>query len=160
MHAAFADSVDSARPYLQPGIAAPDSNVRVNAAVIMLQGGSKIAQAAAYDRAYPWLDQLLNLVAPRSPADTVGPRQAIRVQASFWFGLSSTLSLAVPYGEMIKSKNCERAKEMSDRIQRTKQSMLLGARVSQNLAQQMLGILAKYDQNMTAVKRSFRCRNF
>ena len=160
MGSAFADRVDSARPYLQPGIASPDSNVRLNASVIMLQGGSKIAQAAAYDRAYSWLDQLLNLVAPKSSTDTLGPRQAIRVQASFWFGLSSTLSLATPYGEMIKSKNCERAKEMNDRIIRTRQAMQLGGRVSPNLGTQMLGILAKYDQNMTAVKRSFRCRNF
>ena len=160
MGAAFADRVDSARPYLQPGIASPDSSVRLNAAVIMLQGGSKIAQAAAYNRAYPWLDQLLTLVAPKSATDTLGPRQAIRVQASFWFGLSSTLSLAAPYGDMIKSKNCERAKEMNDRIVRTRQAMQLGGRVSPNLATQMLGILVKYDQNMTAVKRSFRCRNF
>jgi len=160
MGAAFADRVDSARPYLQPGIASPDSNVRLNASVIMLQGGSKIAQAAAYDRAYSWLDQLLTFVAPKSATDTLGPRQAIRVQASFWFGLSSTLSLATPYGDMLKSKNCERAKEMNDRIIRTRQAMQLGGRVSPNLGTQMLGILAKYDQNMTAVKRSFRCRNF
>jgi tetratricopeptide (TPR) repeat protein len=160
MGAAFADRVDSARPYLQPGAASPDSGVRINAAVILLQGGSKLAQAQAYDRAYPWLDQLLNLVAPRSPADTLGPRQAIRVQAGFWFGLASTLSLGPRYSDMIKSKNCERAKEMNDRIERTKSAMQVGARVSPNLAQQMLGILAKYTQNIAAVKRSFRCRNF
>ncbi len=163
MGTTFANRVDSARPYLQPGTVSPDSNVRVNAAVIMLQGGSKIAQAQAYDRAYPWLDQLLNLVAPRSLADTVGPRQAIRVQTSFWFGLSSTLSLLGPYTIMTKapaSIRCEQAKDINDRIQRTKQALFLGGKVAPQVAQQMLGILAKYEANMPQVKRAFKCRNF
>src|SRR5438552_3781891 len=133
MGTAFANRVDSVRLYLQPGTVSPDSNVRVNAAAIMLQGSSKIAQAQAYDRAYPWLDQLLNLVAPRSPADTVGPRQAIRVQTSFWFGLSSTLSLLGPYTIMTKapaSIRCDQAKDINDRIQRTKQALFPAGKVA------------------------------
>jgi len=163
MGTAFANRVDSVRLYLQPGTVSPDSNVRVNAAAIMLQGSSKIAQAQAYDRAYPWLDQLLNLVAPRSPADTVGPRQAIRVQTSFWFGLSSTLSLLGPYTIMTKapaSIRCDQAKDINDRIQRTKQALFLGGKVAPQVGQQMLGILAKYEANMPQVKRAFKCRNF
>src|SRR2546426_4672468 len=76
----------------------------------MLQAGSKIAQVGAYDRAYPWLDQLLQVVAPRTPADTVGPRKQVRVQASFWYGLSSTYSLTGPYSGMGKSKSCADAR--------------------------------------------------
>ena len=55
----------------------PDSGQQLSAAVILLTGGSKLAQAGAYDRAYEWLDQSLQLVAPRAPADTTGPRQHI-----------------------------------------------------------------------------------
>src|SRR5438876_1208598 len=94
----------------------------------MLQAGSKIAQVGAYDRAYPWLDQLLQVVAPRTPADTVGPRKQVRVQASFWYGLSSTYSLSGPYSEMVKSKSCADAKAINDRIARTKDALVLGAR--------------------------------
>src|SRR5207245_406336 len=83
---------------------ASDSTVRFNAALIMLQAGSKIAQVGAYDRAYPWLDQLLQVVAPRTPADTVGPRKQVRVQASFWYGLASTYSLPGPYSDMVTSE--------------------------------------------------------
>ena len=75
---AFADRLDSSRAYLNRALASSDSTQRLNALVIMLGAGSKIAQAGAYDRAYPWLDQLLQAVAPRTPADTVGPRQQIR----------------------------------------------------------------------------------
>src|SRR5262245_28472052 len=41
----FIQKVDSARPYLRPGLNASDSTQRLAAAVIMLTGGSKLAQA-------------------------------------------------------------------------------------------------------------------
>src|SRR5207245_9377684 len=94
---AFADRIDSARAYLAPALSSPDSTDRLSGAVFMLTAGSKLAQAGAYDRAYPWLDPLLHLVAPPSPADTVGPRPQIRLQASFWYGVSSVASLCAPY---------------------------------------------------------------
>ena len=47
-----------ARPYAGPGWRAPDSTQRLAASVIMLTGGSKLAQARAYPGAYPWLDTL------------------------------------------------------------------------------------------------------
>src|SRR5712692_9047465 len=107
MQTAFANKVDSARSYLRPGLVAADSGQRLTAAAIMLSGGSRLAQnASAYDRAYPWLDSLLVVVAPRTPADTTGPRQQIRVSASFWYGLSSVLTLQLPYKHMIDKKNC------------------------------------------------------
>jgi tetratricopeptide (TPR) repeat protein len=157
MPAAFATRVDSARPYLRPGAASSDSGQRLTAAVIMLSAGSKLAQASAHDRAYPWLDTLITLVAPRAPADTVGPRQQIRVQASFWYGLSSVLSLGPDYGIMIKSKNCGKLREVSDRIQRSKQALFLGGRIAPQVATQMLGYLSQYEANIPKAKQAFHC---
>src|SRR5207253_8312443 len=135
---AFADKLDSARAYINKAAASPDSNLRITAAVILLNGGSKIAQTQAYDRALPWLEQDLQLVAPRTPADTVGPRQQIRRQASFWYGISSVASLSGPYSEMIKSKSCDKAKAINDRIARTREALLLGARVHPPTANAMV----------------------
>lgn len=157
---AFADRLDSARAYLNRALASGDSTVRLNAAVLLLTGGSKLAQAGVYDRAYPWLDQLLQLVAPRTPADTVGPRQQIRVQASFWYGVSSVASLGGPYSAMVKSKNCDEAKAIHDRIARTKDALVLGARVSPAFVNTMLQNLGKFEAVMPQVKKQFKCRNF
>jgi len=126
----------------------------------MLGAGSKIAQAGAYDRAYPWLDQLLQVLTPRTPADTVGPRQQIRVQASFWFGVSSVASLAGPYSAMVKSKNCEEAKAINDRIERSKEALITGARVAPAFVNTMLQNVAKFEGVMPQVKKQFKCKNF
>lgn len=157
---AFADRLDSAKVYVNRGLAASDSGLRLNATVIMLTAGSKIAQTQAYDRAFPWLDQTLQLVQPRTPADTVGPRNQIRTQTSFWFGVSSTLSLGAPYGDMVKNKSCAQAKEILDRIGRTKDALIRGARVAPPFANQMMGILARYEDQMPNVKRAYKCTNF
>jgi tetratricopeptide (TPR) repeat protein len=165
MQQAFAERVDSARPYLRPGLASSDSGQRLTAAVLTLTGGSKIAQAAAYDRAYVWLDTLLQVVAPRSPVDTVGPRFQVRVNASFWYGLSSVLSLNKPYQEMTKLKSsdpnrCDKAKAIFDRLDRTKGALTLGRRVHSPTADQMLGFVAQYEKARAQVRRAFKCRNF
>jgi len=160
MQQAFAAQVDSARPYLRPGLASSDSAQRLTAAVIMLTGGSKIAQAAAYDRSYVWLDTLLQVVAPRSPADTVGPRHQVRLNASFWFGLSSVLTLGKPYQDMVKSKNCEQAKSIHERLVRTRGALQYGQRVHPPTVAQMFGYLAQYEGQMPRVKQAFKCRNF
>jgi len=157
---AFADKLDTARTYVTKALASPDSNLRVSAAVILLTGGSKVAQAGAYDRAYPWLEQTLQLVASTTPADTVGPRQQVRVQASFWYGISSVASLSAPYSEMIKSKNCGEAKAINDRIVRTEDALILGARVHPPTAQAMLNNLNKFKAIMPQVKKQFKCANF
>jgi len=157
---AFAERVDSARPYLHPGLVSSDSAQRLTAAVIMLTGGSKIAQAAAYDRAYVWLDTLLQVVAPRSPADTVGPRHQVRLNGSFWYGLSSVLTLSKPYQDMIKSKNCDQAKAIHERLVRTRAALMYGERVHPPTVRQMLGFLSQYEQQMPKVKQAFKCRNF
>src|SRR6185503_9713297 len=59
----FVQKVDSARRYLRPGFGSADSTQKLAAAVISLTGGSKLAQAQAYDAAYIWLDTLLQVVA-------------------------------------------------------------------------------------------------
>jgi hypothetical protein len=160
MLTAFANKVDSARPYLRPGLAATDSGQRLTAAAIMLSAGSKLGQASNYDRAFPWLDTLLTVVAPRTPTDTLGPRHQIRVQASFWYGLSSVLMIGKPYQDMIKSKKCSEAKDINDWLQRAKAALLLGRRVAPSVANQMLGFLGKYEANMPKVKQAFHCTNF
>src|SRR5207247_2007895 len=83
-------------PYLRPGLTASDTMQRLAADVIMLTAGSKIAQAGAYPAAYARLDSLLMLVAPRHGADTLGPKQQIRINASFWSGIPSVFTLTAP----------------------------------------------------------------
>ncbi|HEV2751656.1 MAG TPA: tetratricopeptide repeat protein [Gemmatimonadales bacterium] len=156
----FADRVDSAKVFLDRALASSDSTQRLNAMVIMLTGASKIAQAGAYDRAYPWLDQLLTAAAPKTPADTVGPRQQIRIQASFWYGLASLQTLGVPYSAMTKSKNCEQAKGINERIKRTKDAMDLGMRVAPDFVRKLQEGIAKYQEAMLKVKQAFKCKNF
>ena len=157
---AFADKLDSARAYINKAAASPDSNLRITAAVILLNGGSKIAQTQAYDRALPWLDQDLQLVAPRTPADTVGPRQQIRRQASFWYGVSSVGPLFAQYSVMVKSKNCGEAKNVNDWIGRAKDALITGAPVHPPTANAMLQNISKLEAIMPQVKKQFKCKNF
>jgi len=156
----FVAKVDPARQYLTTGYAAADSSLRLAAAVVGLSGGSKLAQAGVYDAAYVWLDQLLTQLAPRSSADTVGPRYAIRRQGSFWFGLASALSLGAPYQLMVKEKSCDQARTINDRIQRSVQALDLGGSIAPSVAIQMRSILAQYGNQMPKVKQAFKCRNF
>ncbi|MGH8630455.1 MAG: tetratricopeptide repeat protein [Burkholderiales bacterium] len=160
MQQSFAQRVDSARLYLRPGLVASDSAQRLTAAVIMLTGGSKLAQAAAYDRAYVWLDTLVQVVAQRSPADTVGPRHQVRLNASFWYGLSSVLTLSKPYQDMVKSKKCDQAKAINERLVRTRGALQYGERVHPATVRQMLGFLVQYERQMPRVKQAFKCSNF
>ena len=156
----FADRIDSAKTYIAPALSSADSTDRLSAAVFMLTAGSKVAQAGAYDRAYPWLDQLLQVVATRTPADTVGPRQQIRLQASFWYGVSSVASLSAPYTAMVKSKSCTEAKAINDRLARTKDALTFGARVHPPTANTMLQNVSKFEAVMPQVKKQFKCKNF
>ena len=162
---AFGEKVDSARPFLHPGLVSSDTGQKLTAAVIMLTGGSKIAQAAAYDRSYIWLDTLLQVVTPRIPSDTTGPRFQVRVNASFWFGLSSILTLGPTYQFMTKlpasdRQRCEKTKAVFDRLDRTKAALTLGRRVHPPTADQMLGFVAQYEKARAQVKQAFKCRNF
>jgi tetratricopeptide (TPR) repeat protein len=155
----FAAKVSPARQYLTVGYAAADTGLRLTADVVGLQGGSKLAQAGAYDDALGWLDQLLANLGP-STGDTTGARHQIRAQASFWYGISTALSLGGPYGIMVKEKSCDQAKTINDRINRGIQSIDFGGRVAPSVAIQMRGILNQYAANMPKVKQAFKCKNF
>ena len=67
----FATRMDSARAALAPALNG-DSTQRLSAAVLLLTGGSRLAQAGAYARAYDWLTQTLAIVAPRAPPTRSG----------------------------------------------------------------------------------------
>lgn len=160
LRTAFGAKVDSARPYLRPGLVSSDTTQRLAASVIMLTGGSKLAQAGAYDRSYIWLDSLLHVIAPRGAADTLGPRQQVRINASFWYGLSSVLTLNGPYQEMTKAKGaarCPQARAVFDRLTRSKAALQLGRRVHPPTADQMLGFVAQYEKARPSVQRAFKC---
>ncbi|MBI1967106.1 MAG: hypothetical protein HYS40_03870 [Gemmatimonadetes bacterium] len=160
MRAAFADRLDTAKVYLNRGLASPDSGLRLSATVIMLTAGSKLAQIQTYARAYPWLEQTLQQVAPRSPGDTLGPRKQIRVNAGFWFGLSSVQTLVPAYQAMITSKDCSEARAINDRIAQTKEALITGARVHPPTANSLLQNLSRFEDLMPRVKQQFKCTNF
>jgi tetratricopeptide (TPR) repeat protein len=156
----FAQKVDSARPYLRPGLISADSTQKLAASVIMLTGGSKLAQAGAYGSAYVWLDTLLTVIAPRTNADTLGPKHQVRVNASFWYGLSSVLTLNGPYQEMTKKKGAERcpaARAVFDRLTRTKAALNLGRRVHPPTADQMQGFVRQYEAAKPQVQKAYKC---
>jgi Tfp pilus assembly protein PilF len=160
---AFAQKVDSAKPYLRLGLVSSDSTQRLAASVIMLTGGSKIAQAGAYPASYIWLDSLLTIIGPtpRTPADTLGPKHQVRINASFWYGLSSVLTLNGPYQQMTKAKGadkCIEARAVFDRLTRTKTALLLGRRVHPPTADQMLGFVAQYEKAKPSVQAAFKCK--
>ena len=158
--AALAMKIDSVKPYLRPGLASSDSMQRLAASVIMLTAGSKLAQAANYTAAYPWLDTLLQVVAPKSAADTTGPRQQVRVNASFWYGLSSVLTLQAPYKGMTEAKGaarCPAARDVFGRLTRTKSALQMGRRVHAQTADQMLGYVAQYEKAKPQVQAAFKC---
>ena len=163
MQAQYAARVDSAKPFLRPGLSSTDSTQRLAAAVIMLTGASKLAQAAAYDDAYAWSDTLLQIVAPRATRDTTGPWFQIRVNGSFWYGLSSTLTMGKAYAVIPTLKasdrqRCDKARAVFDRLTHTRQALQLGRRVHPPTADQMLGFVAQYERARPQVQAAFKCR--
>jgi tetratricopeptide (TPR) repeat protein len=161
--AAFVAKLDSAKLYLRPGLSSPDSTQRLAAAVIMLTAASKLGQAAAFPAVYSWTDSLLTMIgfAPRNAADTLGPKHQIRINASFWYGVSSVLTLSGPYQEMSKAKGaarCPQARAVFDRVTRTKAALLLGRRVSPPFADQMLGYVVQYEKAKQSVQAAYKCK--
>ena len=159
----FVAKIDSAMPYLRPGLSSSDSTQRLAASVIMLTGGSKLAQAQAYPASYRWLDSLLSIIGyqPRTPSDTVGPKHQVRINASFWYGLSSVLTLNPVYQDMTKAKGaarCPAAHGVFDRLERTKSALQLGRRVHPPTADQMLGFVAQYEKAKPSVQAAFKCK--
>jgi tetratricopeptide (TPR) repeat protein len=158
--AEFADRIETARSFLAPAVGSPDTAVRLNAAVLMLTAGSRLAQAQAYDRAYPWLDSVLALTAPATPADTVGPRHQIRVNGSFWYAVASTVTLRSALQEVIDKKSCALAAQVARRMRITREAARVGRRVHEPTMRQMLGILDRYDTPMRQVKEAYKCTGF
>lgn len=157
---ALGDRLERARPFLNRGVASPDTAIRINTSVMILTAGSKLAQAAAYERAFPWLEQLLTLTAPRHAADTTGPRYQIRLNASFWYTVASTITLRSVLQEVIDKKSCPLAGQVNERMQFTRNAAQLGRRVHEPTMRQMLGILDRYETPMRQVKQAYKCRNF
>jgi tetratricopeptide (TPR) repeat protein len=153
--------LDTAKTYLDRAVSSPDTVARVNAAALMRSAGEKLVRAGVPEVAYQWLDRTLQVLAPRSPADTNGVRQLIRVNTSFWFGLASVSGLSKLYQDVVKSKNCDQAKAFYDRLQRTKQALQLGRSVHPPTADNLLNnVLPKFDAPIKSVKDSFKCKNF
>jgi tetratricopeptide (TPR) repeat protein len=157
---AFADRLDSARTYLERAAAASDTTTRVNAAAIMRTAGEKLVRAGASERALPWLERTLAVVAPRTPADTVGVRQAIRANASFWYGLAAMAGLPDAYKAMTKSKGCVEAKAFHDHLDAVRAALLTGRSVHPPTVDNTLQTLGKFTTAMQSVKKAFKCRNF
>ena len=61
---------------------------------------------------------------------------------------------------MVKSKNCDEAKAINDRIARTKDALIAGARVSPAFVNTMLTNVGKFEAVMPQVKKQFKCKNF
>ncbi len=160
LRSAFANRLDTARVYLERALASPDTVTRLNAAAIMRTSGEKLARAGAYDRAVAWLDRTLQIVEPRNAADTVGLRQAIRVNASFWYGLSSVPGLPLAYQAVTKTKSCADAKAFNDRLTRTRGALLLGRSVHAPTVDTYLRNVGRFEEVMPKVKQAFKCRNF
>lgn len=152
----YAAHMDSAKVYIDRALAGSDTTYELSAAVIMLTAGSKLAQAGAYAAAYPWLDRTLGMVAE----ETAGPAHQIRVNASFWYGLASFQTLAPAWGPMAASKSCAQASAFNDRLVRTREALLFGARVHPPTANSLLGGVGRYEEQMPRVKQAFKCTNF
>ncbi len=158
--AAFANRLDTARVYLDPALRSTDTTAQLNAASLMRTAGEKLVRAGSVDRAYPWLDRTLEVVGPRRPGETGGLRDAIRTNTSFWFGLASFPTLPVEYQRVTKSKSCSQAKELNDRLTRTRQALQVGRTVHEPTVQKYLETMTKFDAAMASVKTAFKCKNF
>lgn len=152
----LASTIAHARSYLTAGFASHDSTVWLLTAAVALAGGSKLAQAGAYDEAYEWLDQLMIALARDSSDAMSAQEHQIRVQASFWFALADAVTLAKPYKEMIESRSCIPKNLVRDRIRRGLEALDVGDSVAPT-ASQIRGILLKYLSNIDRVTQVFHC---
>ncbi|HYT04386.1 MAG TPA: tetratricopeptide repeat protein [Gemmatimonadales bacterium] len=157
---AFADRVDSARVYLERAAASADTTKQINAAALMRTAGEKLVRAGAADRAVPWLERTIAVVSPRSPADTLGVRQALRTNASFWYGLASMSGLPSEYQAMTKSKSCVQAKAFNEHLDAVRAAFTLGRSVHPPTVDNMLQTLGKFTTAMASVRKAFKCHNF
>ena len=61
---------------------------------------------------------------------------------------------------MVKAKSCTNAAALNERIVRTKEALIAGARVQPRFVNQMLQTLGKFETVMPKVKAQFQCTNF
>ncbi len=95
-----------------------------------------------------------------SPADTLGVRQALRTNASFWYGLAAMSSLPAEYQAMTKSKKCTEAKAFNERLERVRAAFMVGRSVHAPTVDNMLQTLDKFTKAMESVRKAFKCHNF
>jgi tetratricopeptide (TPR) repeat protein len=157
--AALAQQMERARPFIKRGLVARDTALRINSAALMFQAGAKLAQAGAYDRAYPWLDTLLQTLDKGTVPPGPGIDQ-IRTNANFWYGISSVVTAPPAYKSMTDAKSCAQAKAFNDRIKRTRSALESSRTVHPPTVTRMLGAVGQYENAMKSVKQAFRCSNF
>ena len=152
----FAAQVDAAKPYLAPGLTSSDSSIRLFTINVAYTAGTKLAQAGALDRVYNWLEvpfqQLEN--------DTAAGHQPLRSTIGYLYGLASTYTMGPLLTDIQKSKKCDKAPAVYQRIQRSKSALNLGARVAPAQVRQPLSMIAQFENFMTQVKRAYKCTNF
>jgi hypothetical protein len=98
---------------------------------------------------------------PRTAGDTIGPKQQVRINASFWYGLSSILTLNPEYQRMTKAPKgtrCADAHAVFDRLERTRTALQLGRRIHPPTADQMLGFVAQYEKAKPNVQAAWKCK--
>jgi hypothetical protein len=61
---------------------------------------------------------------------------------------------------MAASKNCGQARAFNDRLTRTREALVFGARVHPPTANNLLTGLSRYEEQMPRVKQAFKCTNF
>src|SRR2546428_11837019 len=86
LRTAFALRLDSARTYVGRAAVSPDTALQINAAGILLQGGSKLSQAGGSDHRHALPEHTPPIRHPRTPAGTGGPRPNIPPRAGVWDG--------------------------------------------------------------------------
>jgi tetratricopeptide (TPR) repeat protein len=157
---ALAQQVEPSRPFIARGLTSADTAVRLNSVALMFQAGAKLAQAGAYEQAYPWLDTLLQTLDRRVvPANNPGVVQ-IKKNGSFWYGISSVASSQPDYKAMTNSKSCAQARAFNDRIKRTRSALEHSRQVHPPTVQTMLGHVRTYEGAMNSVRQAFKCTNF
>jgi len=124
----------------------------------MLTAGSKLAQAGAYDRAYPWLDQLLQLVATRTPATPSGRASRSGCRRASGTGFVGRVAVG-PYSAMVKSKNCTERRRSTivscDGKRRWSSAPGCIRHGEPDAAERR-----EFEAVMPQVKKQFKCKNF
>ena len=157
---AFVPRIAEARAYLSAGFASHDSTVWLATASVALSGGAKLAKAGAYDQADVWLDQLLTELAHDTSGYMILQKHQIRAQASFWFGVTTALSLGPAYTQMVKDKSCVEEKAVKDRVARGLEALDVGQTVAPGVTGQIRNILLQYSSNIVKVMPAIQCRSF